>query len=752
MAGPLIGEILAQGYQTGRAIGDDISGWRFRKGERQIEEKYRQRAEAEGKPIDAFRTEVQRELEDLYASSGARKRNLRGSDDSYLSDNSLSRFDSRAQEASAIRAGGLAREGKIADSRRALSDTYFNTGQYDSGISNRQAADTIDVTTGAIGKGMDGTYDSTGAAQGISTVHAKYGDAQGAVDANSKAAEFRLNMGGAYAGRLAMMMDNPKMYGDEIRGTLMAAKEYVPMLAAFDVVPDQNGVLTIFKGQQPVGSLDKKEEVEQLKMMLASMSKDPASILPEWEKGMVSAAEAAATKQNKREELGFTAVLEMVKEYAKKDPVGAELITKLGESAQKLSGSKWTLGAVLEDGSQTATLGNRVVHIIPPRPADGKNPATKGHMIDAATGDVVDPSELQDGKLLAEYASDFSELAAQKSDAIGRERLRFGLDLINRMVGGGGVGASVPSETGSANTPKFPLKETDDYVRNILSATGAVSGSNREKAQQLMGALVQQESGGDHSAVSPVGARGVTQVMPKTGKDPGFGVRPLQNDSREEYMRFGEDYLTAMLDRYDGDPALALAAYNAGPGRADEWQKQGLGMGAAMGAADTEGAAVAAAGKVAPTKTGALSAPPPSTEGRVSPDSLRERATSLTAAANEVRAWERELANFDSQNSTRAAPVFGRSDAIVGFNRSGDPQAVEMRQRIVAALADAKERADTLRAITRKEVGAFKAGQQMRAIDSDFEAIRQRVAQGGGAGDTVSQAWKDHVRRSITQQ
>lgn len=86
--------------------------------------------------------------------------------------------------------------------------------------------------------------------------------------------------------------------------------------------------------------------------------------------------------------------------------------------------------------------------------------------------------------------------------------------------------------------------------------------------------VLQQESRGDPNAVSPKGARGLMQVMPDTGRDPGFGVTPLRNNSPEENVRFGRDYLDAMHRRY-GDPEAALVAYNAGPGAADKWVKSG---------------------------------------------------------------------------------------------------------------------------------------------------------------------------------
>lgn len=68
---------------------------------------------------------------------------------------------------------------------------------------------------------------------------------------------------------------------------------------------------------------------------------------------------------------------------------------------------------------------------------------------------------------------------------------------------------------------------------------------------------------------SPKGAIGVAQLMPKTAKDPGFGVTPAKDSSEEENRRVGKEYLSAMLSKYNGDHEKAVAAYNAGPGAID---------------------------------------------------------------------------------------------------------------------------------------------------------------------------------------
>lgn len=92
----------------------------------------------------------------------------------------------------------------------------------------------------------------------------------------------------------------------------------------------------------------------------------------------------------------------------------------------------------------------------------------------------------------------------------------------------------------------------------------------------LVGAVERAESGGrryDRSGqllTSPKGAQGEMQVMPRTQRDPGFGVTPARQNSPDEIARVGRDYLKAMVDRY-GNREHALVAYNWGPGNADKW-------------------------------------------------------------------------------------------------------------------------------------------------------------------------------------
>ncbi len=85
----------------------------------------------------------------------------------------------------------------------------------------------------------------------------------------------------------------------------------------------------------------------------------------------------------------------------------------------------------------------------------------------------------------------------------------------------------------------------------------------------LIPSLINVESGGNVNAVSPAGARGPMQIMPETAADPGFGVKPMQNNSVEEQIRFGSDYLRALVNKYGNLPE-AISAFHMGPGNVDK--------------------------------------------------------------------------------------------------------------------------------------------------------------------------------------
>lgn len=99
-------------------------------------------------------------------------------------------------------------------------------------------------------------------------------------------------------------------------------------------------------------------------------------------------------------------------------------------------------------------------------------------------------------------------------------------------------------------------------------------------SEYLMMAVARRESSFSPYAVSPAGARGLMQLMPNTARQ----LARQQNTSLQLHdlfdldtnLQLGTRYLTELLAQYQGNPAFALAAYNAGPNRVKQWLNQDL--------------------------------------------------------------------------------------------------------------------------------------------------------------------------------
>jgi soluble lytic murein transglycosylase len=92
----------------------------------------------------------------------------------------------------------------------------------------------------------------------------------------------------------------------------------------------------------------------------------------------------------------------------------------------------------------------------------------------------------------------------------------------------------------------------------------------------LVYALMREESGYRPTVVSTVGARGLLQIMPKTGERLAQEVALADFDPEHLFappinIRLGAHYLRTLLIRFDGQLSAAIASYNAGPSAVERW-------------------------------------------------------------------------------------------------------------------------------------------------------------------------------------
>lgn len=116
--------------------------------------------------------------------------------------------------------------------------------------------------------------------------------------------------------------------------------------------------------------------------------------------------------------------------------------------------------------------------------------------------------------------------------------------------------------THHANARKFKKEITLEQANRLAKFAPIINecSTKYNVPKAMICAVILQESGGNPKAVSPVGARGLMQLMPQTAKR--FGVKNI-TDPRQN-VEAGTKYLRFLLDRFKGDYKLALAGYNSG--------------------------------------------------------------------------------------------------------------------------------------------------------------------------------------------
>lgn len=227
-----------------------------------------------------------------------------------------------------------------------------------------------------------------------------------------------------------------------------------------------------------------------------------------------------------------------------------------------MKAGKWYTAAAGFKTTYYGQLASRQLGLTPTVPLAGTPVPNAAARAAFAARDLVQAirvlGELGEGKLQKRFFSRLSAISLSESE------YALGAELANRQ-----------------GRPDLAMRTAKDAVADgillldhLFPFPPLPAGSSPEQALVL--AVVRQESAFYTGALSGAGAHGLMQILPQTARSMArrmkvrFNRKKLRADP-EYNLLLGRAYLTDLTDRYDGSYVLALAAYNAGPSRANSW-------------------------------------------------------------------------------------------------------------------------------------------------------------------------------------